>query len=479
MILNPVSDLISKDLRRWFKEKWVDVSRKDKDGKHPPCGRDEAKTDSKGYPKCRPSKKVSDKTPKTSRSMSQKDKKAATRRKRSKPQGVGGKPTVVKSILKDFYFGNRGLSAGEFTGPIATATTREPDHIKRPTKGLGKLFAGKKVWDSYSGADTTYKGKPVTYDANPSSENTEVTGDGFTDELLGVGYRTDKTPYTQEELQNRGLNATPNNAEFRRGGSLPQTKTVRTDTPGKSIITYVDKDGNEIRGYDKTGKKYLKNNINLPRTYEGQERDYTTHLGVNLASYGPKNVYAGKYNEDDAIESIISTLTHEYGHEAIDDELKQAVKRGELPGENINLAHEIGAHTLQEFGDEKEVNRALKNHPNTSAFRGRSTPEAFRGKGNQVTMPKPIDASPVKKSFEAAWDSITKNEDKGKFRGYSRSNISDRPYRQAEHRVWDVSRKVKRERTKRRYKRNKSRGTVRPAMRRQLGAGGKRASTKR
>ena len=94
-------------------------------------------------------------------------------------------------------------------------------------------------------------------------------------------------------------------------------------------------------------------------------------------------------------------------------------------------------------------------------------------------MPKPIDASPVKKSFEAAWDSITKNEDKGKFRGYSRSNISDRPYRQAEHRVWDVSRKVKRERTKRRYKRNKSRGTVRPAMRRQLGAGGKRASTKR
>ena len=72
MIETPISDIISKDLRRWFKEKWVDVSRKDKDGKHPPCGRDEAKTDSKGYPKCRPSKKVSEDTPKTSRSMSQK-----------------------------------------------------------------------------------------------------------------------------------------------------------------------------------------------------------------------------------------------------------------------------------------------------------------------------------------------------------------------------------------------------------------------
>lgn len=88
--------LIEKDLRRWFKEKWVDVSRKDKDGKHPPCGRSEAKLDSKGYPKCRPSKKVSDKTPETTRGMDAKEKKAATRRKRSKAQGVGGKPTMVK-----------------------------------------------------------------------------------------------------------------------------------------------------------------------------------------------------------------------------------------------------------------------------------------------------------------------------------------------------------------------------------------------
>lgn len=101
MINAPISDLIEKDLRRWFKEKWVDVSRKDKDGKHPPCGRGEAKTDSKGYPKCRPSKKVSSKTPKTTRGMSQSDKKAATRRKRSKPQGVGGKPTMVKAFRCD------------------------------------------------------------------------------------------------------------------------------------------------------------------------------------------------------------------------------------------------------------------------------------------------------------------------------------------------------------------------------------------
>jgi hypothetical protein len=92
-----MSDLFEKNLNRWFKEKWVDVSRKDKDGKHPPCGRSKAKKGSKGYPKCRPSVKVSGKTPKTSGSMSDGEKRAATKRKRSKKQGVGGKPTVVKS----------------------------------------------------------------------------------------------------------------------------------------------------------------------------------------------------------------------------------------------------------------------------------------------------------------------------------------------------------------------------------------------
>ena len=52
---------VNEDLRNWFKEKWVDVSKK-VDGKHPPCGRKDA--DGKAYPKCRPSKKVSSETPK-------------------------------------------------------------------------------------------------------------------------------------------------------------------------------------------------------------------------------------------------------------------------------------------------------------------------------------------------------------------------------------------------------------------------------
>ena len=70
------------DLNRWFKEKWVDISRKDKSGKHPECGRDDA--DKGAYPKCRPSKKVSKETPTVSKSLSKRDKKKAVNIKRRK-----------------------------------------------------------------------------------------------------------------------------------------------------------------------------------------------------------------------------------------------------------------------------------------------------------------------------------------------------------------------------------------------------------
>jgi hypothetical protein len=50
-------------LDRWFAEKWVDV----KTGKD--CGRQEGES-RKGYPACRPSKRINSKTPKTSSEMS-------------------------------------------------------------------------------------------------------------------------------------------------------------------------------------------------------------------------------------------------------------------------------------------------------------------------------------------------------------------------------------------------------------------------
>ena len=62
-------------LTRWFKEKWVDV----KTGK--PCGRQ--KGEKRGYPACRPSKRVSSKTPKTTKEMSSAEKARFKREKTS------------------------------------------------------------------------------------------------------------------------------------------------------------------------------------------------------------------------------------------------------------------------------------------------------------------------------------------------------------------------------------------------------------
>ena len=87
------------ELDRWFKEKWVDISRKDKSGKYAPCGRKDA--DSGKYPKCRPSKRVNRETPVTTRELTEKEEKSAIRKKRKaekekRTESAGGKSRKPK-----------------------------------------------------------------------------------------------------------------------------------------------------------------------------------------------------------------------------------------------------------------------------------------------------------------------------------------------------------------------------------------------
>ena len=78
-------------LKRWFKEKWVDV----RTGK--PCGR--RKGEKRGTPYCRPSKRVSSKTPVTKGEMtaSQKRSRIAQKKKLGQPPG---KPRRVKAVRR-------------------------------------------------------------------------------------------------------------------------------------------------------------------------------------------------------------------------------------------------------------------------------------------------------------------------------------------------------------------------------------------
>ena len=56
----------NEDLRNWFKKKWVNIGKKDKSGKHPPCGTSGKK---RGYAKCVPAAKAA--------TMSKKEKESA------------------------------------------------------------------------------------------------------------------------------------------------------------------------------------------------------------------------------------------------------------------------------------------------------------------------------------------------------------------------------------------------------------------
>ena len=83
-------------LTAWFgkgsKGDWEDIGAPKKKGKFQSCGRKSATKSKRAYPKCVPRSKA--------RTMTKSQIKSAVTRKRAKPQGVGGKPTNVRTIAK-------------------------------------------------------------------------------------------------------------------------------------------------------------------------------------------------------------------------------------------------------------------------------------------------------------------------------------------------------------------------------------------
>ena len=78
-------------LKRWFKEEWKDV----RTGKA--CGR--SKGEKRGTPYCRPTKRISKKTPKTAGEMTSTEKRSRIAQKKSLGQPAG-KPRRVKPLRR-------------------------------------------------------------------------------------------------------------------------------------------------------------------------------------------------------------------------------------------------------------------------------------------------------------------------------------------------------------------------------------------
>ena len=79
-------------LKRWFKEDWKDV----RTGKK--CGR--KKGEKRGAPYCRPSKRISSKTPKTTKEMTSAEKRSRIRQIVELGQPSKGKPRNVKPLRR-------------------------------------------------------------------------------------------------------------------------------------------------------------------------------------------------------------------------------------------------------------------------------------------------------------------------------------------------------------------------------------------
>ena len=114
-------------LDKWFKQKWVDIGSKRKDGSFAKCGRSKQKADSKRkYPKCVPLAKA--------RSMSEGQRKSAVARKRA-AANVGPKPTNVKTFAKRKKAANGGYMGSFIKFDVDGKTYGNPS-LKKYYKGM-------------------------------------------------------------------------------------------------------------------------------------------------------------------------------------------------------------------------------------------------------------------------------------------------------------------------------------------------------
>lgn len=158
---------MSKGLKKWFKERWVDISAKKPGGGYKECGRKSASDSSRGYPKCVPAAKAA--------KMSKGEIRSAVARKRSVPN-TGPKPDMVKTKVKK-------MKSGALTVTPQISTERFSDDYSTTQITRGGLEIGKE-FDFGTGVINPYVQKETTeYDFFPkqSIKRKGITGSLDTD----------------------------------------------------------------------------------------------------------------------------------------------------------------------------------------------------------------------------------------------------------------------------------------------------------
>ena len=108
-------------LDKWFKQKWVDIGSKKKDGSFSKCGRSKQKADAKRkYPKCVPLAKAT--------RMTSSQRASAVKRKRA-AGNTGPKPTNVKTFARK-KAADGGYMGRSIRGEYGGVNLSNPSYVK-------------------------------------------------------------------------------------------------------------------------------------------------------------------------------------------------------------------------------------------------------------------------------------------------------------------------------------------------------------
>lgn len=170
----------SSGLKRWYKEKWVDLNRpiKGKNEEFHVCGRSSQKS-TKHYPLCRPSKHISSKTPKTYHEISKKSIKKAKHDKKNYHRIQFGKgaqyygkhssvmvkvpKNVKKTALYAFKLKKLGFKGGLETGWKRAKQLATKDEIPIQDLKFMRAWFARHVYASYPSYKLWQKaGRPKT-----------------------------------------------------------------------------------------------------------------------------------------------------------------------------------------------------------------------------------------------------------------------------------------------------------------------------
>jgi len=182
---------MNEDLRKWFREKWVNIAKKKKEGGYEPCGTSGKK---KGYAKCVPAAKAA--------SMSKDEIKSAVRRKRA-AQSAAGRPG------KD--------QPGQGNKPIMVKTMKEEIITEKNKPTNAKLWAR---------AKSLAKSK---FDVYPSAYANGWAAKWYRSK--GGGWRSTNEEVSQEEIQELSAKM-----KFK----AKAERFIRLDTPSGQRITSKD-----------------------------------------------------------------------------------------------------------------------------------------------------------------------------------------------------------------------------------------------